>query len=216
MVYSRVVIVSGGELTSKDIKRVRHQTDWIIAADGGAQQLLAYGIKPHVLVGDFDTLAQEQVEQLQQQHVEIVRLPTQKDMTDTHYACEKALTYKPNELILLGVWGGARMDHAIANLGLLEWLQEQGVQATIYAGTNRLRLLQGPAKVTIQKNDYHYISLLPISKQVSGIYTRGLQYTLHNGTLTRGLTRGISNELAAEKASIQLESGMVLLIETSD
>lgn len=216
MKRNRVVVVAGGELTAFDVKQIDQDRDWIIAADGGAKHLADYGIIPHLLVGDMDTLIPEQLHQMKKQQIEIKYLPTEKNETDTHYACEQALGYQPEEIILLGVLGGKRFDHALANIGLLEWLTEQGMKAMIYAETNRLQLLVGPTKATIQKGIYQYLSLLPISEQVNGIYTQGLKYTLHNGTLTRGWTRGLSNEWADGQATIQIQRGKVLLVESSD
>lgn len=216
MSKKRVVIVAGGDLDPKDMERVNPDTDWIIGVDGGAKYLLEQGIDPDCLVGDFDTLDASFMEQLSKKRVQMRRLPVEKDQTDTHYACEIALLHQPEELILLGVWGGARVDHALANISLLEWLLDQEVKAVIYSGTNRIRMIQGPFVTEIQKSEYDYLSLLPVTKQVRGIYTKGLKYTLTNGTLIRGTTLGISNELIDEKGIIQMEKGKMLLIESSD
>lgn len=212
----RVVIVAGGEFHSTDAKRINPRDDFIIASDGGARALIEHEIWPHLLVGDMDTLEHEKIEQLKQKKIKIEYLPSEKNVTDTHYACEKALTYQPDEVALLGVWGGARMDHALANIGLLEWLGEQGAEAVIYAGTNRVQMMKGPAKVVLEKGSFQYLSLLPISDKVEGIDTVGLKYTLKNGCLKRGFTRGISNELVSEQAIIRIQKGKVLLIESSD
>lgn len=212
----RVVVVAGGELTIRDVKRIHPSDDWIIAADGGAAKLIKHGVWPNVLVGDMDTLQNEDWEILNQKELEIDRLPVEKDVTDTHYACEKALQYSPNEVVLLGVWGGARIDHAIANLGLLEWFLDQGIDAVIYANNNRIRLLKGPATIKLKKENFKYLSLLPVSEKVTGIDTIGLKYTLKNGSLQRGYTRGISNEWAHEQGIIRIRQGKLIVIESSD
>jgi thiamine pyrophosphokinase len=216
MRYKRTVIVAGGDLPARDIERIDPLRDWLIAVDGGAVELLAHGLRPHVLVGDMDTLPAAQLAKLTALHVVIERLPQEKDVTDTHYACEVALRYPERELILLGGWGGPRVDHALGNVALLEWLLEQGMQATMYAASSRLTLWQGPAEVRIAKDEYQYLSLLPLSEQVHGMNTHGLKYTLRNETLTRGLTRGLSNEWLAKQALLQIERGKVLLVESDD
>lgn len=216
MKNSRVVIVAGGELNSKDLARVNPKSDWIIGVDGGAKHLLERGIDPNCLVGDLDSLDPSFVEQLSQKQIQMKRLPIEKDQTDTHYACEVALLQQPEELILLGMWGGARVDHALANIGLLEWLLDHQVSAVIYSGTNRIRMIQGPSVTEISKGEYEYLSLLPVTQQVRGIYTEGLKYTLTNGTLTRGFTLGISNEIIDPQAVIRIKEGKILLMESSD
>jgi thiamine pyrophosphokinase len=47
---------------------------------------------------------------------------------------------------------------------------------------------------------------------VAGIQTVGLKYPLNRETLGLGTTRGVSNELIAPKATVQLESGMLLIV----
>lgn len=216
MKRKRVVIVAGGDFHSMDAKRINPMSDLIVAADGGAQRLASHGIWPHLLVGDLDSLKQEQVNVISQKIEKIERIPKEKDVTDTHYACQKALLYNPSEIALFGVWGGARIDHALANIGLLEWLSDREAKAIIYSGTNRIQMVKGPTKVLLEKSNYQYISLLPISKKVKGIDTQGLKYTLENGELRRGFTLGMSNEIIAEPAMIHIQSGKALLIETSD
>lgn len=212
----RVVIVAGGEIQATDLKQIDPKHDWIIAADGGAANLIQYKIWPNLLVGDMDTLQKEELEIYIQRDMDMDRLPVEKDVTDTHYACEKALQYQPKEVVLLGVWGGARIDHALANIGLLEWFVDRNIPAMIIAGSNRIRMLKGPTKVELKKEHFHYLSLLPVSEKVTGIDTVGLKYTLKNDFLKRGLTRGMSNEWMDEQAVIRIQQGKLLIIETSD
>lgn len=212
----RVVIVAGGDFNATDAAKILPEHDVIIAADGGAAKLIQYDIWPDVLVGDMDTLKETEWNKLKQKKFRIDRLPVEKDVTDTHYACELALANQPKEVALFGVWGGARMDHALANVGLLEWFCERGVDAKIYAGTNRVRLLEGPAKTVLPKENFHFLSLLPLSSKVEGIDTIGLKYTLKNGVLKRGLTRGISNEWVEDEAIVHIRQGKLLIVETSD
>ncbi|MDF3003432.1 MAG: thiamine diphosphokinase, partial [Bacillota bacterium] len=65
-----------------------HQSDFIICADGGYMHAAQVGLRPHVLIGDFDSLGKEALE-LQKDFEgsggRIIRLPAEKDDTDTLY-----------------------------------------------------------------------------------------------------------------------------------
>ena len=60
--------------------------DMVVAADGGARFLLEQGIRPDVVVGDFDSLPAGAVERLEAAGVELVRHPVRKDRTDGEMA----------------------------------------------------------------------------------------------------------------------------------
>ncbi|WP_168188629.1 thiamine diphosphokinase [Thermoflavimicrobium daqui] len=212
-----MVVVGGGELVHLDLMRIKPEQDFIITADAGLLPLVEAGITPHLAVGDFDTLGLDRLTWLKKLGIPFIQLPFEKGMTDLHFAVEEALKVEPDEVVILGAYGGARIDHALANIGLLEWIEEQGGKGVIYHHTNRLRLLVAPIKIYLnQEVGYSYVSLLPISRRVEGITTSGMRYPLQNGVLIRGRTLGISNELNERTAHIEIHKGKCLLIESSD
>jgi thiamine pyrophosphokinase len=208
--------VAGGDMSTSDLAKIDREKDFIIAADGGAKKLIDAGIFPHLAVGDFDTTGESFVQDLLFQGIPTQKLPPAKDMTDTQYAIDEGLNQQPDEILILGALGGSRFDHTLANIGLLEWIKEKGSHGVIYNRTNRIQLLKGPTQITLPKSEYRYVSLIPVSRRVKGITTHGLLYSLTNGQLTRGLTLGISNEIKAEQATISIQAGTCLIIESRD
>ena len=88
----------------------------LLAADGGANHLARIGLKPHTVIGDFDSMTPGTRAWIGEER--LVHRPDQ-DRTDL----EKALTFVFDELTLerltvLAALGG-RHDHAAGNLGLL-------------------------------------------------------------------------------------------------
>ena len=57
------------------------------------------------------------------------------------------------------------------------------------------------------------ISLIPWGVEVAGVTTNGLRWPLKDETLFPSKTRGISNELVAASATIQIRSGLLLVIQ---
>ncbi|MGA9174959.1 MAG: thiamine diphosphokinase [Thermoactinomyces sp.] len=216
MLKQKVLVVAGGDLSAAELKLIDPKKHYIITADAGAQKLVHFGIYPHLAVGDFDTAGLGFADELVRAGVEVDRLPAEKAETDLHYALTKAVQRHPDEVLILGALGGARFDHLLANVGLLEWLEEHGVKGVLLHPSNRVRFFSGPGKIDLTKGEFPYISLIPVSKEVTGIVTDGLKYPLKNETLYRGWTRGISNELNARHGSVLIRSGKCLLVESRD
>ncbi|MGA8942046.1 MAG: thiamine diphosphokinase [Thermoactinomyces sp.] len=216
MASGRIVVIAGGDLTQTELDFIQPETDFIISADAGAVQLEKAGLLPNLAVGDFDTTGIAYMEELQKKGVQVLSLPQEKAFTDMHFALNCAVRQKPGEILILGALGGARFDHTLANVGLLEWLDEQGIKAAIVNRTNRLQLITGPGKTVFSAIHFKYVSLIPVSKTVSGIYTDGLKYKLSHESLIRGETRGISNELLKVPAVVSIERGICLVVESRD
>lgn len=211
----RVIIVTGGEVDLSDLKMINEE-DVLISADAGVTSFLQIGLLPHHAVGDFDTLHHHVLKKIEKTGISLKKLPIHKEETDTHYAVRLATEYNPDEIVIVGALGGARLDHMLANVGLLEWLCDQGVAAYLLNSSNRIRLLRGPISWEIEKSSFSYVSFIPVSSTVKGVTTAGLLYPLHNATLYRGRTQGISNELTGESGVIRLEKGKCLVIESKD
>ena len=115
---SRCVILSAGPVEdSERLRPLLKKDDWIIAADGGGRLAAALGVKPAGLVADFDSSAPPDTGG----DTEIVRLPMEKDWTDTQAAAMLALDRGYRDFLLLGCTGG-RLDHTLANIAVLLYL----------------------------------------------------------------------------------------------
>lgn len=216
MKKNRVVVVAGGTVTKKFLQTNIKETDIVIGADYGAAALIDAGIIPYLAIGDFDTTGKEKLQEWKTFGIKIVSLPAMKDVTDMHAALEEALSYGPEEVYLFGAFGGSRMDHTLANLGLLEMLSAHGTVGILQDQTNLVRLLQGPGKVELVNLDYTYVSILPISKHINGVCTTGLVYPLTDECLKRGDTRGISNQILGNMATISIAEGECYIIQSRD
>ena len=106
--------------------------DLLIAADGGYAYL--QGQKPDLVVGDFDSLGYVP------EGEQIIRHPVQKDDTDMLLAVREGLKRGYRKFVLYGGIGG-RLDHTIANLQVLAFLQGQGCQAVLYGEKEEVHLL---------------------------------------------------------------------------
>lgn len=216
MELERIMVVAGGDLERELLDKLLPLAQEIIAADAGAEKLLSWGIIPDIIVGDLDSVSPEVISQINSLGILQERLPEAKNETDLHVALMKALDRKPQEIMIVGALGGARYDHMLANIGLLEWLAEKQINAVMLNKTNRIRFLTGPGKCRLTKSVFTYVSLIPITYKVEGIITKGLKYPLKSETLIRGQTRGISNEWDQKEATVSIEKGKLLIVESKD
>ena len=208
-----VVIFAGGAYRPGAApQKALASADMIIAADSGAATALRLGHVPACVVGDFDSLDAQLVEQLRARGSQIISAPVEKDETDTELAVQLAIERGATYITLLGALGGDRFDHTIANVFLLAGFDTPPIQ--IIDGPSTCWLLRGPGHSIIEGQLGDLLSLFPLTGDATGIRTRGLYYPLNGETLRFGKPRGASNALTAERAEVSLEGGMLLVIHT--
>jgi thiamine pyrophosphokinase len=208
-----VVFVNGVVQDYAQLRRWLRPEDRLIAADGGARHVLALGVRPHVVVGDLDSLDPALVEGLAAQGVLFEQHPIGKDATDLELAVERAIADGAHSILLLGALGG-RLDQTIANVLILAQ-REWPVPVTLVEEEQVAAVVRGGETLTLMAPVGGTVSLVPLSAQVTGITYRGLVYPLVNATLALGSTRGISNEVAEPGATIYIEGGIALVVQTA-
>jgi thiamine pyrophosphokinase len=207
-----IVIVANGEfLYSARLLCVVDAAQVVIAADGGANWLMAHGRLPQVLIGDMDSVAPDVLHVLDEGGCRLLRHARDKDETDTELALSEALALGATHITLLGAVGG-RIDHALANVLLLAMPQLAAVQVTLFDGRSYLSLAR--EEIVIGGEEGDVISLLPFSGDVEGITTTGLRYPLRGETLHPGPARGVSNVLLQPEGRITWQRGTLLVVHT--
>jgi thiamine pyrophosphokinase len=208
----RAVIFANGELERPDAAAaLMRPDDFILAADGGLQHVRSLGLKPHLLVGDLDSVTQEDLDWLDAQGVEVLKFPVDKDFTDLELAMQTAQERGFKEIMLVAALGG-RMDQTQANIALLNQPDFEECNVYLDDGLVEIRLIKKDLTITGKQGDL--VSLLPQCGPVAGVITQRLKYPLRSETLTPGGTRGISNVMLAESAEVSLEKGGLLCIHT--
>ncbi|WP_420897769.1 thiamine diphosphokinase [Brevibacillus marinus] len=211
--HHRYLLFSGGNLGPWALAEIRPD-DRLVGVDRGALFLLRHGFVPHQAIGDFDSVSAAERAQIEQQVANVTACdPVLKDLSDTEMAFRWALSRQPAEIVLFGAVG-SRLDHTLANLHLLAEAHKAQIPCRIIDEKNEVRLVTDT--LHLQRKHYRYVSLLPLSGQVTGITLKGFRYPLNRATLTRGQSLGISNELLAERGLISIESGQLLVIQSMD
>lgn len=201
----RCVIIGGADIARYDtIRAYLGEDDFYICCDSGLRHREGLGIQPDLIVGDFDSHENPHLD------VETIRLPCEKDDTDTVFAVKEALSRGYSDFLLLGVVGG-RLDHTLGNVSLLLMLDSHGMSGKIVDDYSEMEIVSGgPAYID---GSYAYFSLLNISGTARGITITGAKYPLENAEITCEYQYGVSNEvLPGKAAAVRLSEGRLLLI----
>ncbi|MDQ3810152.1 MAG: thiamine diphosphokinase [Chloroflexota bacterium] len=206
-----VVVFAGAPLAPTPRLRARLRglrQPRVIAADGGAVTALAFGLRPHLVVGDFDSLPEQVRGDLVRRSVPLEPFPRDKDATDGALALERALSFEPRDIVLLGYLNGPRLDMTLASAPLLETVR---TRAYLLDERNECLLLRGPEHYAWLAESDELISLVPLAGDCLGVRTSGLRWPLRDERLVFGGTRGMSNEPIAERVSVAISDGRLLL-----
>ncbi len=198
------VIIAGGDLRG-DVHVPEGAL--LICADCGYRHAQRLGLVPDVLMGDFDSFTEQLPDTCT-----ILRHPAEKDETDTMLAVYHGRDRGCTEFHIYGAFGGARLDHSIANLQMLHHMAAQGLHGILYDGGTRVTV-QTAGTVRYPKTD-GYLSLFSLTDVCTGLTVRGVKYPLESAELSNRFPLGVSNEILADEAEITLQSGVLLIVQT--
>ena len=207
----KAYILTGGVIHPDNLHITPEKDALIVAADSGLNHAAPLGLSPTVVVGDYDSLGHAPNVDA---GVEVITVPTEKDVTDTQLAIELALTRGANEVHILGGLGG-RLDHTLSNLAILEDLADKKVRATIEDGQNRVRLLQNDSTI-LPRSGYTYLSLLALDPVVKGVDIEGVKYPLKGAKIQRSFGFAVSNEITGNCCFVSVRKGKMLVLESRD
>jgi thiamine pyrophosphokinase len=204
---TRILIFANGELPNlESAHRLLQPDDFILCADGGTRHALALGLTPDLIIGDLDSLPPTIKHQPSTQ---IIQFPKDKDETDLELAINHALTLNPSEIVIIAALGG-RIDQTLGNISLFADPRLSAFVIKLNDGAEEVFFCRDHAQVKGRSGDI--VSLIPWGRDVTGVVTENLRWKLSSETLYPHKTRGISNEMLTEEASIKIESGLLLVV----
>ena len=210
----RAVVFSGAEIKDYSIiKKHIKPDDFIACADCGIVHCINLEIDVNLWVGDFDS-AKFNVfnDSPYLKNAEIIRLNPQKDDTDTEHIINSLIDRGYKDIVLFGAIG-TRLDHSISNVFLMEKSFLKGVNLVVINENNRLHYINN-SKIVINKSCFKYVSVLPLD--TVRVSNDGFLYPLSDEILYRSSSRGISNEITANTATVSVSGGSALVIESID
>ncbi|HJW48738.1 MAG TPA: thiamine diphosphokinase [Candidatus Limnocylindria bacterium] len=206
-------MIAHGDVDPRDRAHLEG-ADLIVAADGGTLALERWGVVPNAIVGDLDSLGVERAAEYGERGVTVVPFSPEKDESDLELAIDYATEAKADELVLLGIFGGERFDHELANALLLASDEYRGRRMRAIRGDTTVRALHGGDRLDLAGAPGDLVTLLAVQGDAEGVRTQRLRYPLAGETLPFGAARGLSSLVVSAGASVTCERGVLLVIET--
>ena len=203
------LVFAGGDPPAPDDLAATREPDVVIAADSGLAHARAVGLHVDLVVGDLDSVDPAHLDAAIADGTAVERHPAAKDATDLELALDAALERGATAIRMLGV-GGGRLDHFLGNVLLLA--SPRYAVARVDAHVEGARVVVVHERVDLDVAPGGLCSLLPLGGPAVGVLTDGLRYPLHRETLPPGTTRGVSNEFLGARATVSLESGVLLAV----
>lgn len=208
----KCILVCAGELGMETIPIEKE--DFVIAVDGGLGYCTALRIEPNLILGDFDSVGEREAETIAslqtQDSRRLVRLPREKDDTDTIAALKEGLRRGYTEFRIYGGMGG-RFDHTFANIQSLLFLRNQGARGCLADSVGEMHILKDE-KICFPRGRKGILSLFSLVEESRGVTIEGMKYLLDQATVRNDFPVGISNEFIGEEASVAVEQGTLVCV----
>ena len=186
----------------------------VVCCDSGMRHALKLDIVPDIIVGDFDSADGSTINYFKSKNVPFQAYPTHKDETDIELGLDAAMEMGATDITIIGGIG-SRMDHTMANCHLLLYLLKNGINARMVNENNEIQVIE--KKSRIHGNVGDLVSLIPLSMEVSGITTKGLEYPLNNAVLTiDDRLIAVSNVMLNTVAEVTVEKGYLFVMRCKD
>ncbi len=216
----KCIIIGAGDFTVCEIPDYNEELDTVIAVDGGLMYCGLIGLEPDIIIGDFDSLDEEFTQALLLIEAnypdKVLRLKPEKDDTDMLVALKWGLAKGYRSFHIYAGLGG-RLEHSIANIQCLLYLERQGAEGCLFEGDGCIFVMActetSPEKTKrFQPTMEGYLSLFSLERE-SVVTIENMKYPLSRHTVTNDYPIGISNEfLPGKSGNVTLHSGAVALL----
>lgn len=210
MADKKCIVIGAGDLTVGQVSV--GEEDLVIAVDGGINYCGVLNIEPDILIGDFDSVNENQRQAILQMKEEaperVVVLKPEKDDTDMLAALRLGLEKGYDYFLIYGGCGG-RMEHTLANIQCLLFLKNKGAVGYLMDGSGMVFVMKNE-EVKLRDNLEGYFSLFCLGKEAKGVSIKGMKYELTDYLMTNDFPIGVSNEFIGKEATISVEEGELL------
>ncbi|MCE0505294.1 thiamine diphosphokinase [Roseivivax sp. GX 12232] len=196
---SPVLLVGGGELDKDALRAELSRFDKVVAADGGADAVLAAGGRPDALIGDLDSVSEAARAALP---AEAVHEIAEQDSTDF----DKCLRNIAAPLVVAMGFLGARVDHQLAAFTVLAQRAER--PCLLIGAHDAVALCPPELKIGLPRDTR--VSLWPLA-EVTG-RSDGLHWPIAGMRFAPHATIGTSNR-AEGPIRLRMDApGMLILL----
>ena len=206
------LVVAGGPPPHHSLRKDLPDHHLVIAADSGLDNARSLGLRVTHVIGDMDSVDPTSLAEAERDGAVVQRVPHDKDQVDTELAILFARTLGATAITLITA-GGGRLDHQLGVLSALTHPILLGCAVNAMWDSARVRVLCGPDVAAISGEPNTLVGLVAMNGVARGISTIGLRWALQDEDLESHSTRGVSNELIGDSATIEVRSGHLFIIQ---
>ena len=177
------VILANGDFPSAPLPlQVLEKAPYVVCCDGGANEYIAKGHLPDVIIGDGDSLSEEN----RTKYVSIIHHNPDQETNDQTKAVQFLLAQGKKRIAIVGATG-KREDHTIGNISLLMEYMRMGMDVRSY--TDYGIFIPCKDTVTFRCRKGQQVSIFNFTAR--GMKSKGLAYPIYDftswwqGTLNR-------------------------------
>jgi len=200
---NKIVILANGLFPSgRQALELLEAAELLICCDGAADKLVGFGMSPHVIIGDMDSVSDD----VKELYASIMIPSDDQESNDltkaVHYCIEKGYP----SVSILGATG-LREDHTLGNISLLMEYYPR-IEVQIISDFGIFFLVRSGEEVNSFPGER--ISLFSIDNRIR-VSSSGLLYPLKDLQLSNWYTASL-NEATADRFMLQFESELPLIV----
>lgn len=187
----------------------------VIAVDRGLAHALRLGLRPHVVVGDFDSVDRGMLARTRDEWPDVViqRHSPDKAHSDLDLALSFAWGLDPDQIAVASGAGG-RLDHLLIAVSLLARPCYAALPLVAYVSDSVVRSATAAMSMELNAGDGNLLTLLAVGG-TARVQTTGLRWNLAaEMPLRSAASLGLSNEFVEPTAEVRVGAGTVLALQT--
>lgn len=200
MKIEAVVLANGDYPTNPLPLKILAEAPYVVCCDGGADEFIRRGHTPDVIIGDGDSLSEEN----RTKHADILHRISDQESNDQTKAVNFLMAQGRRHIAIVGATG-KREDHTLGNLSLLIDYMRAGADVRTY--TDYGVFIPCTGTQTFSCHPGQQISI--INFNAHGLHGKGLVYPLSDFT---NWWQGTLNECTGTEFTVEAEGEYLIMI----
>ena len=203
MKETEAVILANGDYPSTPLPLQKLlEAPYVVCCDGGANEYIARGHTPDLIIGDGDSLSEENREH----YAHLLYRVSEQEFNDLTKAMKFLLAQGKRRIAILGATG-KREDHTLGNISLLMEYQRMGAEVRMY--TDHGIFIPCKGTCTFSCREGQQVSIFNFTAR--GLQSKGLRYPIYDFT---NWWQGTLNECTSNAFTIEAEGEYLVYLNT--
>ncbi len=200
-----VLISIGGDCNS-NISNKNLDFEQIIAVDSGIKHIYNLSLEPNMLVGDLDSISNEDYQKVLDTNINIESYQENKEHTDFELSLNKIENPHDKNIFIIGGEGGD-IDHMLSIFFIISYKDFYKNITWLY---DRQTILF-KNNISLEINTDMNFSLIPLS-DLKSLNIKGAKWELENEDIESGHSRTLRNRTEGELLNISCKEGKFAFI----